>query len=65
MIRTYRVERRCDLEGNTLFFLIPRRDRRKPMKFFDPTDVPPFEGPAADFEIDRKRGGWRFVRRVG
>jgi hypothetical protein len=62
--RTYTVERRTDLDGNDLYFIIPSRDRRKHPKFFRPEEVPPFEGRAATFEIERKGKLWRFVKRV-
>ena len=67
-LKTARLERRTDGEGRTLYFMIPSSDRRKPPAFVDPEDVPPFEGAAAWFEVERVRRGpwlkWRAVRRV-
>ncbi len=64
---TYKVERLTSLENDgcrTLFFLIRCGTRRRPITFFDPDKVPPFEGPFAYFEIDRTRGRWTFIRQV-
>ena len=38
--------------------------RSRGHKTFRPEEVPPFEGAEAEFEIDRAKGGWRFVRQV-
>ncbi len=60
----YRVRRFRALPnaGNhTLYFKI---DHGRLGKFFDPREVPPFEGEEAWFEIDRAKGAWRFVRQV-
>ena len=63
----YKIERLTmgAAEGNrtSRFFIRPGSVRR-PWKFFDPEEVPPFDGPVAWFEIERKGAEWRFIRQV-
>ncbi len=55
----------ADAGGETLFFRATGGDRRHPMPFFRPEDVPAFEGDTAWFLAERTpRGGWRIVRRI-
>lgn len=66
-VLTYKVDRlKGPMEGpdRTLSFLVrPERVRRR-WKFFRPHEVPPVEGDAAWFDIDRKSGGWILVRQA-
>jgi hypothetical protein len=51
--------------GETLFFRAMGGDRRHPMPFFSPEDVPAFDGDLAWFLAERAPGRrWRIVRRV-
>lgn len=50
--------------GRTLFFMVRSGSRRRQSKFFEPGEVPEFEGDVGYFEIDRMRGRWVFVRQV-
>jgi hypothetical protein len=58
------VARYCDRDGRTLFFAIFLGTRARGWKTFKPHEVPYFEGESADFEIDRAKGQWRFLRRL-
>ncbi len=63
----YKVERARSLPdagGRTLYFMIRSGSRRRPHKFFQPGEVPAFDGEVAWFEIDRKSGAWTFLRQV-
>lgn len=62
--RICRLERREDLDGKTLYFMIPSSDRRKRPRFFLPADVPDFDGDVADFEFDVSRKNWRPLRQI-
>jgi hypothetical protein len=67
VIRTYKVQRyrnTPEAGGQTLFFGIDLGSRRRGHKWFNPGQVPEFEGDEAWFEIDRQRGGRKFVRQV-
>jgi hypothetical protein len=64
MIERYAVKRLTSREGATMFFMIYLGSRSRGHKTFSPEEVPPFEGDEATFEIDRAKGGWRFVRQV-
>jgi hypothetical protein len=64
MINRYTVKRLATREGETLCFMIYLGSRSRGHKTFRPEEVPPFEGVEAVFEIDRAKGGWRFVRQV-
>lgn len=63
-----RLERRTDLQGRTIYFMLPSSDRRKPPAFVEPADVPPFDGDAAWFELERVKSGpwlkWRAIRKL-
>lgn len=64
---TYKIERLKGpaAEGGETLALFVRPGRvRGPWKWFRPDEVPAFEGDAAWFEIERKRGAWVFVRQV-
>jgi hypothetical protein len=52
--------------AQTLFFRADGGDRRRPAPFFQPNEVPEFDGESAWFEAERvpKGGGWRIVRRL-
>lgn len=63
-----RLERKTDLEGRTIYFMLPSSDRRKPPAFVEPEDVPAFDGDAAWFELERVKRGpwlkWRAIRKL-
>ncbi|MGA0603879.1 hypothetical protein ACO2Q3_24445 [Caulobacter sp. KR2-114] len=64
-VLNYEVHRRTDLEGRTLYFMIYSGSRRRQHTFFEPSQVPAFEGASAWFAIERDhRGGWTFLRQV-
>jgi hypothetical protein len=53
------LERMTSLDGRTLFFVSQSGSRRRRSLFFDPAQVPEFEGKMAWFEIERDgKGGW-------
>jgi hypothetical protein len=66
--RIFKLKRQRFLEnagGGTVFFTSEGGDRRHPTKFWQPGDVPEFEGDHACFEAEWVRlRGWRIVRRV-
>ncbi len=66
--RTFQLKRFRTLPeagGETLFFRAMGGDRRHPMPFFNPHEVPPFDGDLAWFLAERAPGrGWRIVRRA-
>ncbi len=45
------IERRTDIAGKTLYFMIKSGSRSRQHKFFEPSKVPDFEGDSAWFEI--------------
>jgi hypothetical protein len=51
-------------DGSTVMFTTRdgARTGRSPLQFFDPHQVPAFEGGSAWFEVERVRGGSRIVR---
>jgi hypothetical protein len=54
-----------DAGGHTLFFAADGGGRRHPAPFFQPHEVPDFEGDTAWFEGEGSRArGYRIVRRV-
>ncbi len=59
-----RVERLSGHQGETLAFFIRPGRRRGRWCWFAAADVPPFQGPAAWFEMARVPGGWTFIRQV-
>jgi hypothetical protein len=64
---TYKVMRSATLPNagsRTLYFSVLLGSRSRGHKFFEPHEVPDFEGDIAWFEIDRSKGQWRFVRQV-
>jgi len=66
-VLVFKIERlrsSADDGGRTLSYFIRPGSRRRPWKFFDPAEVPAFEGESAWFEIDRARGAWTVVRQV-
>lgn len=46
-----RVERVCDRDDKSLYFIIRSSDRRKASQFLQPGDVPAYEGTVAYFEM--------------
>jgi hypothetical protein len=48
--------------GHTLFFHTEGADRRHPPQFFQPHEVPEFEGVEAWFECEKRGGRWRILR---
>ncbi|MDB5481557.1 MAG: hypothetical protein JWO83_2610 [Caulobacteraceae bacterium] len=48
----------------TQFFATRSTDRRHRPLFFDPDEVPDFDGEEASLLAERIKGGWRIVRRV-
>lgn len=66
-VLVFKIERlraRADDGGRTLSYFIRPGSRRRPWKFFDPAEVPAFEGESAWFEIDRTGGTWTVLREV-
>jgi hypothetical protein len=55
---TYRLQRFRDRDGRTLFFATFLGSRQRGWKTFKPEDVPEFEGDAADFRIEKRKGQW-------
>ena len=51
--------------GATMFFQTESGDRRHPPHFFQPEDVPAFQGESATFECEQRNGRWLIVSRVG
>ena len=51
-------------ERRTLRYFIRAGTRRSPWVWFDPGQVPAFEGEHAWFECERIKGGWRVLRQV-
>lgn len=60
----WRARVSTDPNSRTLFFYVHLGRRSPSHRFFRPHEVPEFEGDRAWFEIDRAKGGWRFVRQV-
>ena len=59
------LERRRDLNGNTLYFMIRAGSRSRQHRFFEPNEVPEFDGESAVCEIEKGRGGhWKVLRVV-
>lgn len=69
MIRKIRrVRTHAHEGGGTLYFKTIGGSRQNPTRFFDPDEVPEFEGEEAWFEVEPLRGPvwmtWRFLRQV-
>lgn len=69
MIRKIRrVRTHAHEGGRTLHFMTLNGSKRNPTRFFDPDQVPEFEGEEAWFEVESVRGSvwmtWRFLRQV-
>jgi hypothetical protein len=60
----FRARTLPDAGGRTLFFHTKTTDRRHPSHFFDPQEVPEFEGESAWFEVEWRDKRWRVTRRV-
>lgn len=60
----FRARNLPDAGGRTLFFHTKCTDRRHPSLFFDPQDVPEFEGDSAWFKAEWRDKRWRVMRRV-
>ncbi|MDO8912274.1 MAG: hypothetical protein Q8N10_03185 [Phenylobacterium sp.] len=60
------IERRTDVGGKTLYFMIKSGSRSRQHKFFEPGEVPDFEGDSAWFEIEARggRSHWKVLRQV-
>jgi hypothetical protein len=59
------LERMTDHQGRTLFFVTRPISRRRRPLFFEPDQVPPFEGEIGWFEMQRDgKGGWIVHRQV-
>ena len=50
--------------GYTLYFVSEGGDRRHPPHFFQPDEVPEFEGESALFECVWRDGRWRVAHRI-
>jgi len=62
-LRRYRVS--ADAGSATLFFASQGGDRKHPPTFFEPDEIPPFEGERASFLAEWVRPkDWAIVRRV-
>ena len=61
-----KIERRTDLTGKTLYLIIKSGSRSRQHKFFEPHEVPDFEGDSAWFEIEPRSGRahWKVLRQV-
>lgn len=59
-----RLSTRKDDGDRTLRYFIRPGSRSRPYHWFDPEQVPPFDGDVAWFEMERIKGGWRFLRQV-
>jgi len=58
------IERRTGPDGRVLHF-VTRTGRRPWLKVFPISEVPPFEGDKAWFEVEHAPGRpWRFLRQV-
>ena len=54
-----------DHESDVIYrYFVRPGSRRRRWIWFDPGEVPPFEGNAAMFEVERIKGGWRLARPV-
>ena len=60
---TNHIERLVIGEKTACYFIRPG-SRSRPWHWFEPYEVPPFEGRSAWFEMERVRGGWKFIREV-
>jgi hypothetical protein len=58
------VRRFTDGHGRTLFFAVYLGSRRAGWKSFQPDEVPAFEGEAATFEVEVRKGRWVFGRQL-
>jgi hypothetical protein len=58
------VRRFTDGSGRTLFFAVHLGSRRAGWRFFQPGEVPEFEGETARFEVEVVKGRWVFGRRI-
>jgi hypothetical protein len=64
VVKIERLRSHADDGLRTLSYFIRPGSRRRPWKFFDPDQVPDFEGESAWFEVDRTRGAWTILRQV-
>lgn len=67
--RTAKLERLKVPDGaggvETARFFIRPGSRSRPWKWFEPSEVPPFEEEVGWFEMERVRGsGWKVLRQV-
>ena len=61
--RIVRIER-LKIGDRTACYFIRPGTRSRPWTWFEPDEVPPFDGECAWFEVTRRRGVWTFVREV-
>lgn len=65
--RVMKIERLSsgpDHGGQTLRHFVQRGARSRPWKWFEPGEVPKYEGSHAWFECERAPGGWKVLRQV-
>lgn len=55
---------RLVIDGATARYFIRPGSRSRPWHWFEVDEVPPFESKSGYFEMERVRGGWRFIREV-
>jgi hypothetical protein len=60
----HEVRRYRNHDGRVLFLAIYLGSRSRGWKSFRPQEVPAFEGESAEFEINRAKGQWTFLRRL-
>ncbi|HEY0436903.1 MAG TPA: hypothetical protein VGC92_09695 [Phenylobacterium sp.] len=63
--RTVALIERLIIEDVTVRYFIRPGSRSRPWRWFQPDQVPPFEGRTARFEMERVKGGWRFLHQIG
>jgi hypothetical protein len=63
--RTLKIERLPGPGGITYRYLVRPGRRRGQWIWFDPHEVPEFEGAFAHFECERIPGHWKVLRQVG
>lgn len=65
VLHLHRARSLPDAGGETLYFVEEGGSRKKPAKFFDPRDVPAFDGERASFFAEQVRlKGWVLRHRV-
>ncbi len=59
-----RLKSRPEDGGQTLSLFIRPGSRSRPYTWFEPQQVPAFDGDFAYFEMERIKGGWKVLREV-